>query len=37
VRHAIALRERLPRVAEVFARGDIDFRLVAARVKKGGS
>jgi hypothetical protein len=32
LRYAIALRERLPRVAEVFARGEIDFRLVAAVV-----
>jgi hypothetical protein len=32
LRYAIALRERLPRVAEVFARGDIDFRLMAAVV-----
>ncbi len=30
--HAIALRERLPRVAEVFAQGGIDFRLMAAVV-----
>lgn len=34
LRHAIALRERLPRVAEVFARGDIDFRLVACLVTR---
>jgi hypothetical protein len=34
LRHAIALRDRLPRVAEVFARGDIDFRLVAALVTR---
>jgi hypothetical protein len=34
LRHAIALRERLPRVAEVFARGDIDFRLIAALVTR---
>jgi len=34
LRHAIALRERLPRVAEVFARGDIDFRLVTALVTR---
>lgn len=34
LRHAIALRERLPRVAEAFARGDIDFRLVAALVTR---
>ena len=32
LRYAIALRERLPRVAEVFARGTIDFRLMAAVV-----
>jgi Domain of unknown function (DUF222) len=32
LRYAIALRERLPRVAEVFAGGDIDFRLMAALV-----
>src|ERR1700739_4254335 len=32
LRYGIALRERLPRVAEVFARGDIDFRVVAALV-----
>ena len=32
LRYAIALRERLPRVAEVFARGEIDFRLMAAAV-----
>lgn len=30
--YAIALRERLPRVAEVFAAGGIDFRLMAAVV-----
>lgn len=30
--YAIALRERLPRVAEVFAQGGIDFRLMAAVV-----
>ncbi len=34
LRYAIALRERLPRVAEVFARGDIDFRLMAALVTR---
>jgi hypothetical protein len=34
LRHAIALRERLPRIAEVFARGDIDLRLVAALVTR---
>jgi hypothetical protein len=32
LRYAIALRERLPRVAEVFALGAIDFRLMAAVV-----
>jgi Domain of unknown function (DUF222) len=32
LRYAIALRERLPRVAEVFLRGLIDFRLMAAVV-----
>jgi hypothetical protein len=32
LRYAIALRERLPRVAAVFARGEIDFRLMAAVV-----
>jgi Domain of unknown function (DUF222) len=32
LRYAIALRERLPRVAEVFARGLIDFRMMAAVV-----
>ncbi len=32
LRYAIALRERLPRVAEVFAQGAIDFRLMAAVV-----
>ncbi|WP_297700095.1 HNH endonuclease signature motif containing protein [Mycobacterium sp.] len=30
--YAIALRERLPRVAEIFAQGGIDFRLMAAVV-----
>lgn len=34
LRYAIELRERLPRVAEVFARGDIDFRLMAAVVSR---
>jgi hypothetical protein len=34
LRYAIALRERLPRVAEVFARGLIDFRLMAAVVAR---
>ena len=32
LRYAIALRERLPRVAELFARGLIDFRMMAAVV-----
>ncbi|MGD1254716.1 HNH endonuclease signature motif containing protein [Mycobacterium seoulense] len=32
VRYARALRERLPRVGEVFAAGDIDFRMVATLV-----
>ncbi|OBG68736.1 HNH endonuclease signature motif containing protein [Mycobacterium sp. E3339] len=32
VRYARALRERLPRVAEVFAAGDIDFRMVQTMV-----
>jgi hypothetical protein len=34
LRYAIALRERLPRLAEVFARGEIDFRLMAAVVHR---
>jgi hypothetical protein len=34
LRYAIALRERLPRVAEVFMRGLIDFRLMAAVVSR---
>lgn len=32
LRYAIVLREELPLLAEVFARGDIDFRLMAAVV-----
>ncbi|WP_055401855.1 MULTISPECIES: HNH endonuclease signature motif containing protein [unclassified Mycobacterium] len=32
VRYARALRERLPRFAEVFAAGDIDFRMVQTMV-----
>jgi hypothetical protein len=32
--YAIALRERLPRVADVFARGLIDFRMMAAVVSR---
>ncbi len=34
LRYAIALRERLPRVAEVFASGDIGFRLMATVVSR---
>jgi hypothetical protein len=34
LRYAIALRERLPRVAEVFSRGLIDFRLMASVVSR---
>jgi Domain of unknown function (DUF222) len=34
LRYAIALRERLPRVAEVFAQGLIDFRVLAAVVSR---
>ncbi len=34
LRYAIALRERLPRVAEVFALGLIDFRMMAAVVSR---
>ena len=34
LRYAITLRERLPRIAEVFARGLIDFRLMAAVVSR---
>ena len=34
LRYAIALRERLPRIAQVFARGLIDFRLMAAVVSR---
>src|SRR5262245_23050838 len=34
LRYAIALRERLPRFAEVFATGVIDFRLMAAVVAR---
>ena len=34
LRYAIAVRERLPRVAEVFMRGLIDFRLMAAVVSR---
>jgi hypothetical protein len=34
LRYAIVLRERLPRVAKVFARGLIDFRMMAAVVSR---
>jgi Domain of unknown function (DUF222) len=34
LRYAIALRERLPRIAEVFAQGLIDFRMMAAVVSR---
>ncbi len=34
LRYAIALCERLPRIAEVFAQGLIDFRLMAAVVSR---
>lgn len=34
LRYAIALRERLPRVAELFASGGIDFRVMAAVVSR---
>jgi hypothetical protein len=34
LRYAIVLRERLPRFAEVFARGLIDFRMMAAVVSR---
>lgn len=34
VRMAVALHTRLPRVAEVFARGDIDFRLVSTVISR---
>lgn len=34
LQYAIALRERLPRFAEVFARGDVDFRVMAAVVNR---
>jgi len=34
LRYAVALRERLPRLAEVFARGLVDFRLMAAVVSR---
>jgi hypothetical protein len=34
LRYAIALRERLPRIAEVFAQGLIDFRVMAAVVSR---
>ena len=34
LRYAIDLRERLPKVAEVFATGAIDFRMMAALVNR---
>lgn len=34
VRLAVSLHARLPRVAEVFARGDIDFRLVSTVISR---
>jgi Domain of unknown function (DUF222) len=34
LQYAIALRERLPKVAEVFATGAIDFRMMAALVNR---
>lgn len=34
LRYAIALRERLPRLAEVFARGDVCFRVVATVISR---
>jgi hypothetical protein len=34
LRYAVALRERLPRLAEVFVQGLIDFRLMAAVVSR---
>lgn len=35
LRYAIELRERLPKVAAVFAAGEIDFRMMAALVVRG--
>jgi Domain of unknown function (DUF222) len=35
LRYAIDLRERLPKVAEVFATGAIDFRMMAELVNRG--
>src|SRR5262245_56513605 len=35
LRYAIDLRERLPKVAEVFASGAIDFRMMAELVSRG--
>ena len=35
LRYAIDLRERLPKVAAVFAAGEIDFRMMAALVSRG--
>ncbi len=34
LRYAIVLRERLPRIAEIFARGLIDFRMMSAVVSR---
>ncbi|MCV6965467.1 DUF222 domain-containing protein [Mycobacterium intermedium] len=34
LRYAIALRERLPRLAEVFARGDVCLRVVATVISR---
>lgn len=34
--YAIELRERLPRLAELFARGDIDFRMMSTVVRRSG-
>ena len=37
LRYAIDLRERLPKVAEVFATGAIDFRMMAELVNRGAN
>ncbi|OBB39513.1 hypothetical protein A5752_10825 [Mycobacterium sp. 852002-51961_SCH5331710] len=37
LRYAIDLRERLPKVAEVFANGQIDFRMMAALVSRSSN
>ena len=34
IRYALALRDCLPRVAEVFAAGDIDFRMVSTIIRR---